>query len=57
MNILETWYKTHDGELLIIIKIFMTLQHYLEDYKHEIFILTDYNNLCQFIDTKILSSR
>ena len=53
----ETWYETHDSELLAIVKAFKTWRHYLEDYKHKVLVLTDYNNLCCFMDTKSLSSR
>ena len=53
----ETCYKTHNGELLAIVKVFKTWRHYLEGCKHEVLVLTDYNNLCQFMDTKSLSSR
>ena len=53
----ETRYKTHNGELLAIVKAFKTWRHYLEDCKHEVFVLTDYNNLRYFMDTKSLSSR
>ena len=42
----ETRYKTHDGELLAIVKAFKTWRHYLEGSQHEIFMLTDHNNLC-----------
>ena len=53
----ETRYKTYDGELLAIIEAFKTWRHYLEGSRHEVFVLTDYNNLQQFMDTKSLSSR
>ena len=53
----ETWYKTHDGELLAIVEAFKTWRHYLEGCKHEVLVLMDYNNLCCFLDTKSLSSR
>ena len=53
----ETWYKTHDGKLLAIIKAFKTWRRYLEDCKHEAFVLTDHNNLFRFMDMKSLSSR
>ena len=53
----ETWYETHNGKLLAIVKIFKTWRHYLEDYKHEVHIFTNYNNFRCFIDTKSLSSR
>ena len=53
----ETRYKTHDAELLAIVEAFKTWRHYLEGCKHEVLVLTDYNNLQRFIDTKSLSSR
>ena len=53
----EIQYKTHDGKLLAIIKAFKTWRHYLEGCKHKVFILTNYNNLCRFMDMKSLSSR
>ena len=40
-----TWYKDHNQELLAIVQVFKTWHHYLESYKYEVFILTDYNNL------------
>ena len=51
----ETRYKTYDGELLAIVKAFQTWQQYLEGYKHKVLVLTNHNNLCCFIKTKILS--
>ncbi len=53
----ETWYKTHNQELLAIVKAFKTWRHYLEGCKYEVLVLTDHNNLYQFMDTKSLSSR
>ena len=53
----ETRYETHDGKLLAIVEAFKTWQHYLESCKHEVLILTDHNNLRQFMYTKSLSSR
>ena len=55
--LIETWYKTHNGKLSVIIKVFKTLRHYLKSYKHKMLVLTNYNNLCHFIDTKNLSSK
>ena len=57
MILTETRYKTHDDEFLAIVKAFKTWRYYLEDCKHEIFILTDHNNLHCLMDTKSLSSR
>ncbi len=53
----DTWYETHDGELLTIIEAFKTWRHYLEGCKHKVLIFTDHNNLLHFIDMKSLSSR
>ncbi len=53
----ETRYKNHDQELLAIVKAFKIWRHYLEGYKYEVFVLTDHNNLWQFMDTRSLSSR
>ena len=53
----ETWYKTHNSELLAIIEVFKTWCHYLEGCKHEVLVLTDHNNLRHFMDMKSLSSR
>ena len=53
----ETQYKTHNAELLAIIKAFKTRCHYLEGCKHKVFVLTNHNNLCWFMNIKSLSSR
>ncbi len=53
----ETWYKTYNQELLAIVEAFKTWCHYLEGCKYKVLVLTDYNNLCWFMDTKSLSSR
>ena len=53
----ETRYKTHNTELLAIIEAFKTWRHYLEGCKHKVFVLTNHNNLCRFMNTKSLSSR
>ncbi len=41
----ETWYETHNGELLTIIEVFKTWKYYLEGYKYEVLVLIDHNNL------------
>ena len=51
----ETRYETHDGELLAIVKAFRAWCHYLNDYKYEVLVLIDHNNLRRFMDTKSLS--
>ncbi len=53
----ETWYETHNQELLAIVEAFKTWHHYFKGCKYKVLVLTDYNNLCQFMDTKSLSSR
>ncbi len=57
MILAETWYEIRDSELLAIVEVFKTWRHYLEGCKHEVLVLTDYNNLQLFMDTKSLSSR
>ena len=57
MILAETRYETHNGKLLAIIKAFKIWHHYLKGCKHKVLVLTDYNNLCHFIDIKKLSSR
>ncbi len=57
MILTETWYETHNGELLAIVETFKTWRHYLEGCKHKVLILTDQNNLQHFMDTKSLSSK
>lgn len=51
----ETWYKTYNSKLMAIIEAWKTWRYYLEGYKHQILVLTDHNNLHQFMDTKNLS--
>ena len=53
----ETWYETHNNELLAIIKTFKTWRHYLEGCKHDVLVFTDHNNHRRFMDTKSLGSR
>ncbi len=53
----ETGYQTHNQKLLAIVEIFKTCRHYLEGCKYKVLVLTDNNNLNQFIVSKSLSSR
>ena len=53
----KTWYKTHDSELLTIVKAFKTWWYYLKGCKYKVLVFTNHNNLCHFIDIKSLSSR
>ncbi len=52
----KTWYKTYNQKRLAIVKTFKTWRYYLEGCKYEVFVLTNHNNLRQFMDTKNLSS-
>ena len=57
MILAETRYKTYNDELLAIVEAFKTWKHYLKGSQHEVLMLTNHNNLWQFMDTKSLSSR
>ena len=57
MILTKTRYETYSGELLAIVETFKTWKHYLKGFQYEILILINYNNLCRFMRTKILSSR
>ena len=51
----KTWYKTHDGKLLVIVEVFKTWRHYLEGCNHKVLVFTNYNNFCRFMDMKSLT--
>lgn len=53
----KTWYEMYNQELLAIIEVFKIYRHNLEDYKYKVFMLTDHNNLRQFINMKSQSSK
>ena len=53
----EARYEIHDGEFLAIVKAFKIWRHYLQGSRYEVLVLTNYNNLRRFMDTKDLSSR
>ena len=55
MILAEIQYKTYNGKFLAIIKAFKTWRYYLKGCKYKLFILTNYNKVCQFIDIKNLS--
>ncbi len=55
MIFVETWYKPHNKELLAIIEVFKIWHHYFEGGKYKVFVFTNHNNLCRFMDTKSLS--
>ena len=47
----------YDSEVLANNKALKTWKHYLEGSPHGVLVLTNYNNLRQFMDTKSLSSK
>ena len=53
----KTRYKIYDGKILAIVETFKTLKYYLEDFQHEVLVLTDYNNFQWFMDIKSLISK
>ena len=57
MILAKTQLKTQNDEFLAIVKVFKTWQNYLEGCKHKVFVFTNNNNFCCFMDMKSLSSR
>jgi len=51
----EESYETHDLELLVIVEAFKQWHHYLEKSTHSVKVLTDHNNLCGFMNIKMLN--
>ena len=56
MTLIKTCYKTHNSELLAIVKSFKIWMYYVEGFKNEAFSVTNNNNLRQCINMKSLSS-
>ena len=50
-------YKTHNLELLVIVETFKQWHHYLKSNKYSVKILTDHNNLCEFMNVKTLNKK
>ena len=50
-------YETYNLKFLIIVETFKQWHHYLKRSSHSIKILTDHNNLCEFINVKMLNER
>jgi len=50
-------YETHDLKLLVIVEVFKQWRHYLERSTHSVKVLTDHNNLCEFMHVKMLNER
>jgi hypothetical protein len=53
----EESYETHDLELLVIVEAFKQWHHYLEKSTHSVKVLTDHNNLCGFMNIKMLNEQ
>jgi hypothetical protein len=53
----EESYETHDLELLVIVEAFKQWHHYLERSTHSVKVLTDHNNLCGFMNIKMLNEQ
>ena len=53
----EHYYKTHDKELLTIMKSFKRWHHYLKGSQFPMHVLCDYTNLYYFITIKELNGR
>lgn len=41
----KIYYETHNSEFLAIVEAFKICRHNLKGFKHEVFILINYNNL------------
>ena len=55
MILAKTRYKAYNNQVLAIIKVFKTWNHYLKGYKHKVLAFINYHKLQQFIYTKSLS--
>ena len=53
----EQWYEIYNQKLLVIVMAFKQWRHYFKDGTHLIEVLTDYNNLQDFINVKSLNGR
>jgi len=53
----ENNYETYNLKFLIIVEAFKQWCYYLEESSHSIEILIDHNNLCEFMNVKMLNKR
>jgi len=53
----EESYETHDLELLVIVETFKQWHHYLKRSTHSVKVLTDHNNLHEFMNIKMLNEQ
>lgn len=54
---IEIQHKTRNHKFLIIVKMYKSWPHYLNDYEYKVLILTHHNNVYYFMMTKNLSSK
>ena len=54
---IERNYEIHDQKLLIIVAMFKHWQHYVKDSYHTVEVLTDHNNLKNFMNVQELNER
>ncbi len=53
----ERNYETYDQKLLVIVVMFKHWQHYVKDNYHTVEVLTDHNNLKNFMNVQKLNER
>ena len=53
----EQQYEIYNQELLAIVIAFKQWKHYLKGNAHSVEVLTDYNNLCEFMNVKSLNEK
>ncbi len=53
----ERNYETYDQKLLVIVAMFKHWQHYVKDNYHTVEVLTDHNNLKNFMNVQKLNKR
>ncbi len=53
----ERNYETYDQKLLVIVSMFKHWWHYVKDNYHTVEVLTDYNNLKNFMNVQKLNER
>ncbi len=53
----EESYETHNLELLVIIEAFKQWHHYLKRSTHSVKVLMNHNNLCEFMNIKMLNEQ
>lgn len=57
MIVAKSRYETYNAELLAIVETFKTGKYQLEDYKYDVLVITDHNNLQHLINIQNRSLR